>query len=368
MRKDADSGAAERTMRPSPERSAGTAEPKPRPLPQRAAEGAGLRARQYPKRAPSAPEFPGCRPMPLLRCDLDTHDGRFEYWDGDSGIAWVCEPTSPAHESASQRLAGLSQVIAGVRGSAIECYGTMDLLMRDAYGERRRILQADQTLYLCPPRAELLDAGAMVVGEHHYPDVVLEVDHRTDVRRGKLGLYRGVGLPGGVGGGAGGRLVESSGGAAAGGHDSSARRGGVPDGGGEPGLSGMESGGDPRRLERSEDVEGDRRGPEPGGPGVGGPTRHGARRHALAAHATSGGACRDDRSLCPRDSGFAGDLRIRIAARCRGVGRIERPSRRRRRAAVRRRIGLPGPASRPPALRLRPGDAPARLPGRRRRG
>ena len=195
MRKDADSGAAERTMRPSPERSAGTAEPKPRPLPQRAAEGAGLRARQYPKRAPSAPEFPGCRPMPLLRCDLDTHDGRFEYWDGDSGIAWVCEPTSPAHESASQRLAGLSQVIAGVRGSAIECYGTMDLLMRDAHGERRRILQADQTLYLCPPRAELLDAGAMVVGEHHYPDVVLEVDHRTDVRRGKLGLYEEWGFP-----------------------------------------------------------------------------------------------------------------------------------------------------------------------------
>ena len=45
---------------------------------------------------------------------------------------------------------------------------------RYAHGERRRILQADQTFYLCPPRAELLDAGAMVVGEHHYPDVVLE--------------------------------------------------------------------------------------------------------------------------------------------------------------------------------------------------
>ena len=35
----------------------------------------------------------------------------------------------------------------------------------------------------------------MVVGEHHYPDVVLEVDHTTDVRRRKLGLYEEWGFP-----------------------------------------------------------------------------------------------------------------------------------------------------------------------------
>ena len=35
----------------------------------------------------------------------------------------------------------------------------------------------------------------MVVGEHPLPDVVLEVDHTTDVRRGKLSLYESWGFP-----------------------------------------------------------------------------------------------------------------------------------------------------------------------------
>ena len=35
----------------------------------------------------------------------------------------------------------------------------------------------------------------MVVGEHDFPDVVLEVDHTTDVRRGKLWFYEEWGFP-----------------------------------------------------------------------------------------------------------------------------------------------------------------------------
>ena len=35
----------------------------------------------------------------------------------------------------------------------------------------------------------------MVVGKHDYPDVTLEVDHTTDVRRGKLKLYEAWGFP-----------------------------------------------------------------------------------------------------------------------------------------------------------------------------
>ena len=35
----------------------------------------------------------------------------------------------------------------------------------------------------------------MVIGEHDFPDVVLEVDHTTDVRRGKLWLYEEWGFP-----------------------------------------------------------------------------------------------------------------------------------------------------------------------------
>ena len=142
-----------------------------------------------------APEFPGCRPIPLKHEELSAYDGRFEYWDGDTETAWVvCEPTSATHEQPSQRLAGLSHVIAGVRGSPIECYGTMDLLLRNEQGEKWRIMQADQSVYLHPWRARL-PTEAMEIGWHDRPDVVLEVDHTTDVRRGKLGLYEAWGFP-----------------------------------------------------------------------------------------------------------------------------------------------------------------------------
>ena len=60
--------------------------------------------------------------------------------------------------------------------------------------ERHRVVQADQSVYLYPARSRLPVDG-MVVGEHDFPDVVLEVDHTTDVRRGKLWLYEEWGFP-----------------------------------------------------------------------------------------------------------------------------------------------------------------------------
>ena len=141
------------------------------------------------------PEFPGCRPFRLTKKDAETYEGRFEYWDADTETAWkMCEPTSRTHEQPSQRLAALGQVIAAVRGAPIECYGSMDLILCDERGDKWRILQADQVAYLYPGRARLPVHG-LVIGEHDLPDVVVEVDHTTDVRRGKLGLYEAWGFP-----------------------------------------------------------------------------------------------------------------------------------------------------------------------------
>ena len=141
-------------------------------------------------------EFTGCKAVPMSYDQFRRYDGRLEVWDAESRTAWmVSEPTSPTHENPSHGLAGLVALIAAVRGSPIKCYGSMDLLRRDAHGKPRRIMQADQTVYLHPRRAELLGASAMVVGRHNYPDVVLEVDHTTDVRRGKLKLYESWGFP-----------------------------------------------------------------------------------------------------------------------------------------------------------------------------
>ena len=50
-------------------------------------------------------------------------------------------------------------------------------------------------MYLRPNGAVLPGLRAMVVGEHDVPDVVLEVDHTTDVRRGKLLQYEAWGFP-----------------------------------------------------------------------------------------------------------------------------------------------------------------------------
>ena len=161
------------------------------------ATAARRRAEAPSRQTRPAPEFPGCRSFTLKREDLETFEGRIEYWDGDTETAWqVCEPTSPAHEHPSQLLAGLAALIAQTRGSPIRALGTADLMLRDEQGAKWRILQADQCLYLHPERAGVPGrVPEIVVGEHDFPDVVLEVDHTTDVCRGKLWLYEGWGFP-----------------------------------------------------------------------------------------------------------------------------------------------------------------------------
>ena len=146
------------------------------------------------RRGPEALEFPGCHPVYISRADIADYEGRFEFWDADTEIAMVCEPTSYYHERPAHRLARLTDRIAAVRGSPIEAVGHTDLLVRNARGERQRIMQADQILFLRPVQT-IPHGKAIEVGMDTLPDVVLEVDNTTDVRRGKLGLYESWGFP-----------------------------------------------------------------------------------------------------------------------------------------------------------------------------
>ena len=143
---------------------------------------------------PSYPEFPGCRSVHISRAEIKTYEGRIEFWDADTETAMVCEPTSWYHELPGQRLAQLARLIAGARGSQIEAAGASDLLLRNARREWWRIMQPDQMLFLDPLESEPT-ALAVEVGLDRLPDVVLEVDNTTDVRRGKLGLYEAWGFP-----------------------------------------------------------------------------------------------------------------------------------------------------------------------------
>ena len=139
-----------------------------------------------------APEFPGCTPVHLPADEIERSEQRLEYWDGATETAWICEPASPYHERPSGRLTRLTERIAQVRGAPIESYGSMDLRQRNG---PRSIMQADESVYLHPGSARLPGPSAMVIGVDDYPDVVLEVDHTTDVRRGKLALYESWGFP-----------------------------------------------------------------------------------------------------------------------------------------------------------------------------
>ena len=143
---------------------------------------------------PASLEFPGCRPVRISREEIAECDRRIEYWDATTEIAMVCEPVSIYHEHPGQRLRELLTLIAQTRGSPIGTLGAADLLMRDEQGAYLRILEGDQTVYL-HPRAERPAGPAIEVGSDVLPDVVLEVDNTTDVRRGKLSLYESWGFP-----------------------------------------------------------------------------------------------------------------------------------------------------------------------------
>ena len=139
--------------------------------------------------------FPGCCRIHIARSDIDDYDGRIEYWDGASETAlMVRAPTSPYHEQPVMRLAALAERIAATRGADIVVLGASDLVLRDAAGNRHRILQADQIVYT-RPAASLPSGPAVEIGTGELPDVVLEVDLTTDVRRGKLKLYEKWGFP-----------------------------------------------------------------------------------------------------------------------------------------------------------------------------
>ncbi len=140
--------------------------------------------------------FPGAAVRRMTRPEFEAYERRIEYWDGDSElVVEVREPNSGAHETPVESLSALAALIAALRGAPIRTFGHVTLTVRDASNAVRRALEADQTVYLHPRTAHMPVSGFFNVGEHDFPDVLLEVDHTTDARRRKLGLYEAWGFP-----------------------------------------------------------------------------------------------------------------------------------------------------------------------------
>ena len=81
------------------------------------------------------------------------------------------------------------------RGSPIQCCGGSQLRLLDPESRQMRAMHPDQMAFLHPERAGLEQRRFRLVGTDVYPEVVMEVDHTTDVRRSKLALYEEWGFP-----------------------------------------------------------------------------------------------------------------------------------------------------------------------------
>ncbi len=151
--------------------------------------------------APTAPmptagrDFPGCDPVSLPTWDdVWAHDGRIEYWLRETGTAWVLRDAGPVHEVSPHLLSELLTRLGQERGSRFRLAGAVYLMERDEDGRPRQVLVADQTIYLDRGVWRPRDP-AIVLGVDPLPDVILEVDHTTDVRRNKLPVYEAWGFP-----------------------------------------------------------------------------------------------------------------------------------------------------------------------------
>ena len=151
-----------------------------------------------PERLPAAsdtpPDLPGCESFRMTAREVQRSEERLEFWDARTETAWRVRDVYLQHEQPTHRLAWLARGLSSVRGSPIECFGSVSLVRRDETGQRRWVMQADQIVYLNWQHSR--PSGPVVrVGEDALPDVVLEVDHTTDVRRWKLKVYQECGFP-----------------------------------------------------------------------------------------------------------------------------------------------------------------------------
>ena len=181
-------------LQPHPRAGRGAAPARPPPVLHRPTSRPAPCGLPCPRR--SGPEdFPGCEPFRLPAAELDRYEGRLEVWDARTETAWkVSQPTTIYHERPARRLARLAERIESLRGSRIDSFGSADLARFDEVGRKVVLVQADEALYLHPGRSRV-SGPAIDVDRDTLPDVVLEVDHTTDVRRRKLGIYEAWGFP-----------------------------------------------------------------------------------------------------------------------------------------------------------------------------
>ena len=146
----------------------------------------------------TAIKLTGCQPVRVTCDEIADYDGRYEYWDAETEIAWEVREPSPRHEEPCSRIVELVADIAKMRGRPIAMFGHAALQERDAHDGPLRSAQPDASIYL--DRSNVIPQAFVVLSDTPQPDfpppdVVLEVDLTTDVRDRKLELYASYRLP-----------------------------------------------------------------------------------------------------------------------------------------------------------------------------
>lgn len=141
--------------------------------------------------------FPGCITKRMTASThVDFYEYPLEFWDARTETAWeLRDGPSPEHEIPIGRLAHSVSMVAAVRGSHIKASPSPGLLRVDAAGRLGYVAHADLVIWLDPRHRGTLGGHGYTLGDPDFPSVVLEVDHTTDIRRGKLKVYESWGIP-----------------------------------------------------------------------------------------------------------------------------------------------------------------------------
>ena len=146
----------------------------------------------------SALEFVGCVEcrMTLAEYRALDDDGTVELFDAELARAWrVAEPAKAPHEDPLSRFGKFVERVAMVRGAPIMLGRAAGLHLLDADRAQVRAMHPDEMVFFDPERQERIGSEYEWAADQEYPDVVLEVDNTTDVRRNKLLVYADWGFP-----------------------------------------------------------------------------------------------------------------------------------------------------------------------------
>ena len=123
-------------------------------------------------------------------------DEKVELFDLETARAWrVAEGPEETHEHPLVMFRKFVVRVEMVRGAPIMFGGAAGLRLLDADRELVRVMHPDEVVFLDPAGLDRIGSQYGWATDQEHPDVVLEVDDTTDVRRNKLLVYADRGFP-----------------------------------------------------------------------------------------------------------------------------------------------------------------------------